>query len=54
MKDKILELIDNEIKELYRMKSNYKNDEFLTANVNARLACLNKLKNEIKNLEENN
>lgn len=54
MKDKILELIDNEIKELYRMKSNYKNDEFLTANVNARLACLSKLKNEIKNLEENN
>ena len=52
MKEKILELINNEIKELYKLKSSYKNDDFMVANVNARLACLQKLKNDINNLEE--
>lgn len=52
MKEKIINLINDEIKELYKIKSSYKNDDFMQANINARLACLQKLKNDINNLEE--
>lgn len=52
MKEKIIKLISDELMQLYKMRNDYKQDDFMMINVNARIACLIQIKTKINNIEE--